>query len=145
MEDCIFCKIVSGEIPSLKVYENDHVLAFEDINPVSSGHTLIIPKNHVENIWEISPEDVSAVHLAARKIALAIKESLAATGMALLLYPQALPRLRCDTRPWFAYWSSHRDTGPVTASEAPRPGRDDVASKSARRWSFRETTWATRG
>ena len=84
MEDCIFCKIVTGEIPSFKVYENDHVLAFEDINPVSPGHTLIIPKNHAENIWEISPEDLSAVHLTARKIALAIRKALAATGIALL-------------------------------------------------------------
>ena len=48
MEDCIFCKIVKGEIPCIKVYENEQVLAFSDINPISEGHTLIIPKTHAE-------------------------------------------------------------------------------------------------
>ena len=69
MEDCIFCKIVKGEIPSFKVYENDKVFAFEDINPVSLGHTLIIPKKHTENIWEIPPEDLSAINMASQKSA----------------------------------------------------------------------------
>ena len=50
MEDCIFCKIVKGDIPCFKVYEDDRVLAFEDVNPISDGHTLIIPKAHAENI-----------------------------------------------------------------------------------------------
>jgi histidine triad (HIT) family protein len=84
MEDCIFCKIVKGEIPSFKVYEDDRVFSFEDINPVSPGHTLIIPKNHVENIWEIIPEDLSAIHLASQKIARAIKQALDVKGIACL-------------------------------------------------------------
>ena len=50
--ECIFCKIVKGEIPCTKVYENDDVLAFMDINPITDGHALIIPKRHAENIWE---------------------------------------------------------------------------------------------
>ncbi len=51
MEDCIFCKIIKGDIPSINVYEDDKVLAFEDINPISEGHTLIIPKRHAQNLW----------------------------------------------------------------------------------------------
>ncbi|MBW1822838.1 MAG: HIT domain-containing protein [Deltaproteobacteria bacterium] len=67
MEDCIFCKIVKGDIPCFKIYEDDRVLAFEDVNPISEGHTLVIPKAHAENIWEISNEDLTAIHLASKK------------------------------------------------------------------------------
>ena len=84
MEDCIFCKIVKGDIPCFKVYEDDRVLAFEDVNPISEGHTLIIPKAHAENIWEISDEDLTAIHLASKKVADAIKEVLTPAGVAVL-------------------------------------------------------------
>ena len=84
MENCIFCKIVKGEIPSFKVYEDDKVFAFEDINPVSVGHTLIIPKNHAENLWEIQGDDLAAIHLASQKIIRAIKKVLNPAGVALL-------------------------------------------------------------
>jgi histidine triad (HIT) family protein len=84
MEDCIFCKIVKGEIPCLKVYEDDKVLAFEDINPISEGHTLIIPKNHAENLWEIPGDDLTAIHLVSQKVARAIKAALNPTGVAAL-------------------------------------------------------------
>jgi histidine triad (HIT) family protein len=84
MQDCIFCKIVRGEIPSFKVYEDERVFAFMDINPISNGHTLIIPKVHAENIWEMTPEDLSAVMNAAKKIGEAIREVLHPEGMACL-------------------------------------------------------------
>jgi histidine triad (HIT) family protein len=84
MEDCIFCKIVNGEIPCFKVYEDEKVLAFEDINPISEGHTLIIPKKHAVNLWDIAGEDLTAVHLAAQKIIKGIKETLNPTGVAAL-------------------------------------------------------------
>ena len=84
MEDCIFCKIINGDIPCTKVYEDKKILAFADINPISSGHTLIIPKNHAENIWEISTDDLSAIHLASIKVAKAMKAALNSTGIAFL-------------------------------------------------------------
>ena len=84
MEDCIFCKIVQGEIPSFKIFEDEKVLAFADINPVSEGHTLVIPKNHAENLFEISSEDLAAVHTASQKIAQAIKEALNPVGVVAL-------------------------------------------------------------
>jgi len=84
MDDCIFCKIVKGEIPCFKVYEDDRVLAFSDINPIAEGHTLIIPKKHAENLWEIPGEDLSAIHLASQKIIQAIREALDPTGVAVL-------------------------------------------------------------
>lgn len=59
MPDCIFCKIVKGEIPSSKVYEDDRILAFLDINPANKGHTLIVPKGHYETLNDI-PQDILA-------------------------------------------------------------------------------------
>lgn len=84
MQECIFCKIIKGEIPCFKVYEDDKVLAFEDINPISKGHTLVIPKKHAENIWEIPEEHLMAIHKAAKKIANGIKKSLNPIGVACL-------------------------------------------------------------
>ncbi len=72
MENCIFCKIVKGEIPSTIVYEDDKVLAFKDINPVAPVHVLIIPKVHVRNVLELDGQNadiVADIHLAAKKIA----------------------------------------------------------------------------
>ena len=76
MEDCIFCKIVRGEIPCIKVCEDDRMLAFADINPISEGHTLIIPKKHAENIWEIDTEDLAAIQRASKQVAAGIKAAL---------------------------------------------------------------------
>ena len=84
MEDCIFCEIVKGEIPSFKVYEDDRVLAFGDVNPISKGHTLVIPKRHAQDLWEISMDDLSAVHMASKRIIHAIKAALKPTGVACL-------------------------------------------------------------
>ncbi|MBC8176295.1 MAG: HIT family protein [Desulfobacteraceae bacterium] len=82
MEDCIFCKIVKGEIPSFKVYEDEKVFAFGDINPISPGHSLIIPKRHAQDLWEISGDDLTAVHLASKKIIKAIQDALQPSGVA---------------------------------------------------------------
>ena len=57
MEDCIFCKIVKGEIPSKKVYEDDEILAFYDINPIAKVHVLVIPKMHIKSLQELKEEN----------------------------------------------------------------------------------------
>ncbi len=82
--DCIFCKIVSGEIPSARVYEDDRVLAFMDINPLNDGHMLIIPKAHAATIHEISEADFLAVMSATRKLASAVNKALGPEGMNLM-------------------------------------------------------------
>ncbi len=72
MEDCIFCRIVDRKIPSTVVYEDDRVMAFNDINPVAPVHVVIIPKVHIANVNALTPENaaiVADIHLAARKIA----------------------------------------------------------------------------
>ncbi len=84
MTDCIFCKIVKGDIPNMTVFENERVLAFMDINPISTGHTLIIPKAHAENLYELNEDDLTQVILASQKVAAAIRQSLAPAGIAIL-------------------------------------------------------------
>lgn len=72
MEDCLFCKIIKGEIPSTKVYEDENVLAFKDINPAAPIHILVVPKQHIENVLEINEENkeiASNIFLAINKIA----------------------------------------------------------------------------
>ena len=61
MEDCIFCKIIKGEIPSEKVYEDDEILAFKDINPAAPIHILVIPKKHIESLLKLQEEDYELV------------------------------------------------------------------------------------
>jgi histidine triad (HIT) family protein len=75
MQDCIFCKIIKKEIPSGKIYEDEVAFAFLDINPVTVGHTLVVPKKHFQNIYDL-PEDISA-HLmrVVKKISTAFKKS----------------------------------------------------------------------
>ncbi len=81
MEDCIFCKIINNEIPSHKIYEDDLVVAFLDNNPVSSGHTLILPKKHAENIFDIEEKYLERIALVAKKVAQKMKESLGVDGV----------------------------------------------------------------
>lgn len=84
MDNCIFCKIVKGQIPCTKVFEDERVLAFMDINPITPGHTLIIPKAHAENIFEIGADDLAAIARASQKLARAIRRGLDADGIACL-------------------------------------------------------------
>ncbi|BAC13110.1 cell-cycle regulation histidine triad (HIT) protein [Oceanobacillus iheyensis HTE831] len=83
-EDCIFCKIIQGDIPSAKVYEDEHVYAFLDISQVTKGHTLIIPKEHTKNIYETSPEVAKELFARVPIIANAIKKSYNPLGMNVL-------------------------------------------------------------
>ena len=82
--DCIFCKIINGEIPCYKVYEDDKVLCFLDINPVSNGHTLVIPKEHTLDITTIDSDTFIHVYNVAKKIAKVYEEKLGIKGYMLL-------------------------------------------------------------
>jgi len=84
MENCVFCKIVKGELPCYEIYQDERVLAFLDINPVSYGHSLIIPKRHGANIWEVPEEDLASVISAAKRLAEVIKRALNPSGIAFL-------------------------------------------------------------
>ncbi len=74
--DCIFCRIIAGEIPSYKVYEDENVLAFLDINPVSEGHILVVPKKHYERITEMSEEELKNFFASVQKVAKLVENKL---------------------------------------------------------------------
>ncbi len=76
MQDSIFTKIINGEISSHKIYEDDHVYAFLDIHPVQPGHTLVVPKQQIEFLWDADEATYVALTLAAKKIALHLRETL---------------------------------------------------------------------
>jgi histidine triad (HIT) family protein len=76
MENCIFCKIIKGEIPCAKVYEDKDFLAFLDINPVTSGHTLVIPKKHIEWMQDVDDITLAESFRLTKKLMLAIKNGL---------------------------------------------------------------------
>ncbi|MDL1971073.1 MAG: HIT family protein [Candidatus Desulfofervidaceae bacterium] len=136
MPDCIFCKIVQGEIPATKVYEDSQVLAFMDINPLNKGHTLVIPKRHAETIWEISPEDLTSVIQVAQKVALAIEKGLNPDGLTVVQLNkkaagQVVPHLHIHLIPRF------ENDGLTISKWEPVPGDMDEIKQVAeliKRW-----------
>jgi len=79
-EDCLFCKIISGKIPSNKIYEDNAVFAFLDIYPASEGHTLVAPKKHFSIFTDMNAEDVASLFEAVRKVTTAVEKALSAEG-----------------------------------------------------------------
>lgn len=82
--DCIFCKIVAGAIPCFKLYEDEATLAFMDINPVSEGHALVIPKAHAEDVYAVPDDSIAAVAKTAARIARAVRAAFEPAGLNLL-------------------------------------------------------------
>ena len=110
MENCIFCKILAGEIPSTAVYEDDDFKAILDVNPAARGHVIILPKNHAANIYELPDEDASKIMIVAKKIATAIEKAYHCDGVNILqnngeaagqtvfhLHVHVIPRFKGDT------------------------------------------------
>lgn len=119
--DCIFCKIVNGEIPSAKVYEDQHVYAFLDISQVSKGHTLVIPKTHTVNLFDTPEEVAKNLFASVPKIAQAIKKTYNPIGLNLLnnneaaagqsvfhLHLHLLPKYEAGEG-FSAHWPTHED------------------------------------
>lgn len=82
--DCIFCKIIDGEIPCFKLYEDDDTLAFMDINPASEGHALVIPREHSADVHSVSDAAITATAKTAKRIAAAVDRTLGPAGLNLL-------------------------------------------------------------
>ena len=109
-ENCIYCKILAGEIPSTAVYEDDDFKAILDVNPAARGHVIILPKNHAANIYELPDEDASKIMIVAKKIATAIEKAYHCDGVNILqnngeaagqtvfhLHVHVIPRFKGDT------------------------------------------------
>ena len=84
MNDCIFCKIAKGEIPSATVYEDDDFRVIMDISPASEGHMIILPKEHAAHVYELSDEIASKIYVLAKKLATALKDELDCDGINIL-------------------------------------------------------------
>ena len=120
VDGCIFCKIIAGEIPSKTVYEDDDFKAILDVSPASKGHVIILPKNHAENIYEISEEDASGIMVVAKKIAIKLKKVFGCDGVNILqnngevagqtvfhLHVHVIPRYEDDNIK--INWTQHED------------------------------------
>lgn len=83
-EECLFCKIIAGEIPSKAVYEDEDFKAILDVNPAARGHVIIIPKKHASNIYELEDEDAAKVFPIAKKIAFALQKTYGCDGVNVL-------------------------------------------------------------
>ena len=82
--DCVFCKIINGDIPSLTLYEDDLIKVFLDINPTTNGDMLIVPKKHIENMMDISDDLLLHIHEIAKEMYMLVKKKLNAEGLTLV-------------------------------------------------------------
>ncbi len=128
--DCLFCKIVDGEIPATRVYEDERTIAFMDINPATRGHLLVIPRVHAADLTEVSAEDLAACAAAAQALAVRVKDKLGADGVNLLN--------SCGRAAWQTVFHFHVHLIPRYANDPlrlpwlPEPGdRDEIAGAAA--------------
>jgi histidine triad (HIT) family protein len=84
MIDCVFCKIRDGQIPSVKIYDDERTFAIMDINPLTEGHLLVIPKAHAATIYEVAEDDLGRSAVVAKRIAGAVQKALQPDGLNLL-------------------------------------------------------------
>jgi histidine triad (HIT) family protein len=127
MADCLFCKIVAGEIASTRVDEDERTIAFMDINPATRGHVLVVPREHSGDLLEIAPADLQACALAAQRIAKRLYDRLGADGVNLIN--------SCGQVAWQTVFHFHVHVIPRYAGDplrlpwTPAPGdRDEIAA-----------------
>jgi histidine triad (HIT) family protein len=128
--DCLFCKIVAGEIPSQRVDEDERTVAFMDINPATRGHALVIPRRHVANLLEIDADDLESTIAAAQRLARAVSERLGADGVNLIN--------SCGPAAWQTVFHFHfhviprYEGDPLKLPWTPSPGDPDEIAATAR-------------
>jgi histidine triad (HIT) family protein len=130
-DDCLFCGIVSGSIPSETIDSDERTVAFMDINPATAGHALVVPRKHSADLLEIGPEDLSATTLAAQRLAKRMKEVLGADGINLIN--------ACGAAAWQTVFHFHihvvprYEDDPLKLPWIPEPGdSDEIAAMAAK-------------
>jgi histidine triad (HIT) family protein len=128
--DCLFCKIVAGEIPATRVREDERTVAFMDINPATRGHLLVVPREHAADLLAISGADLAACAAAARELAALVSERLGADGVNVLN--------SCGRAAWQTVFHFHLhvipryEGDPLRLPWTPEPGdRDAIAAAAA--------------
>jgi histidine triad (HIT) family protein len=99
MDECVFCKIAKGDIPAHKVYEDDSVLAFLDVKPVNPGHTMVIPKNHVDEFQEMSEDLYDHVMEVAHQLSRKVKTVFKPERVGLMVYGYGVPHAHIHVIP----------------------------------------------
>ena len=133
-EKCVFCRIVRNEVPASFVYQDEKVVAFLDIKPANEGHTLVIPRKHYENIYEVPDGEVMQVFKVAKKMAIAVKKAINAEGITIAQQNgraanQDVFHLHVHVIPRYA---GQRLPRPHEIPEASRESLDDIAHKIRR-------------
>lgn len=123
MADSIFTKIIDGEIPSHKIYEDDNVYAFLDIHPVTPGHTLVIPKQQVEFLWDMNDGDYQLLTLATKRIAAHIRDTLEVPYVGVQVIGVDVPHAHIHLIP-FSEAQQYRNQPDMTAE----PNHDELAA-----------------
>jgi histidine triad (HIT) family protein len=128
--DCIFCKIVAGELPATIVDEDERTIAFMDINPATRGHVLVIPRKHAADLLSIDAQELAAVSIAAQRLAMRAKERLDADGINVIN--------SCGAAAWQTVFHFHLhvipryETDPLRLPWTPVPGDPtDIAAAAA--------------
>jgi histidine triad (HIT) family protein len=128
--DCLFCKIVAGELPATLVREDERTVAFMDINPATRGHLLIVPREHSRNLLEIGADDLAACGAAAKELAALMSDRLGASGVNVLN--------SCGRAAWQTVFHFHLHViprypaDPLRLPWTPGPGdRDEIAAAAS--------------
>jgi histidine triad (HIT) family protein len=127
--NCLFCKIVAGEVPSQRVDEDERTVAFMDINPATRGHALVVPRTHAANLLEIEHDDLAATMAAAQRLARTVTERLGADGVTLMN--------SCGAAAWQTVFHFHihviprYDGDPLRLPWTPAPGDADEIAATA--------------
>jgi histidine triad (HIT) family protein len=127
--DCLFCKIIAGEVPSERIDEDERTVAFMDINPATRGHALVVPRVHAKDLREIDPEDLAAVAIASQRLARRVLERFDADGVNLLN--------SCGAAAWQTVFHFHMhvipryDEDPLRLPWTPKPGDPDEIAAAA--------------
>lgn len=127
--DCLFCKIVSGELPSERVAEDEHTVTFMDINPATRGHALVVPRRHAKDLLEIDPDDLAATMAAAQRQARNAAQRFDADGVNLIN--------SCGAAAWQTVFHFHvhviprYEGDPMRLPWTPSPGDPDEISAAA--------------
>lgn len=129
MQDSIFTKIIKGEIPCNKIYEDDMTLAFLDIRPTQPGHTLVIPKRQIEFIWDLSEADYQALMASVKKVGLRLREVTGAPYVGVKVVGTEVPHVHVHLVP-FATMEEYA-AGPDFDAEPDYPALQAMAKKLA--------------
>lgn len=128
-EGCLFCAIVSGDVPARIVDEDESTVSFMDISPATRGHALVVPRRHSKNLYEIGEEDLEACFVAARRLALRARDRLGADGVNVLN--------SCGPAAWQTVFHFHvhviprYEGDPLRLPWDPRPGDDEEIDAAA--------------